>query len=109
MIRYVALVSLAGLAACAAPIPVAGPVVAVPVPPEPEPAPAPNPLSAKERFVAAVEANGCVMTAQNVRAIMSQATVGTGDLENIIVSLTNEGRAVPDGANIRVISDTCVA
>ncbi|MEL6841353.1 MAG: hypothetical protein AAFP85_18870 [Pseudomonadota bacterium] len=107
MVRYIACASLIGLTACAVPVPVGGPVVAVPVPAEPEPAP--NPQSAKERFVAAVEANGCVMTAGNVRTIMEQATVGTGDLENIIVALQAEGRAAADGANIRVITDTCVA
>ncbi|MDX8352334.1 hypothetical protein [Cognatiyoonia sp. IB215182] len=107
MVRYVAAISLMGLAACVAPVPISSPT---PLPTiEPDPEPAPNPRSAKERFVAAVEANGCVMTAQNVRTIMDQATVGTGDLENIIVTLQAEGRAAPDGANIRVITDTCVA
>ena len=105
MVRYFAAASLLGLAACADPVVVRAPVPTI----EPDPVPAPNPRSAKERFVAAVEANGCVMTAQNVRTIMDEATVGTGDLENIIVSLQAEGRAAPDGANIRVITDNCVA
>ncbi len=106
MIRYVAFASFAGLAACVAPVPVGGPA---PVQVTPDPVPTPNPRSAKERFVAAVEANGCVMTAGNLRTIMDQATVGTGDLENIIVALQAEGRAAADGPNIRVITDTCVA
>lgn len=107
MVRYIAAASLMGLTACVAPVSVTGPGTVPTI--EPDPVPAPNPQSAKERFVAAVEANGCVMTAQNVRTIMDQATVGTGDLENIIVSLQSEGRATPDGANIRVITDNCVA
>ncbi|WP_341366721.1 hypothetical protein [Yoonia sp. BS5-3] len=107
MKHYLALACVAALSACAVPIPVSAPV-AEPAPIE-EPAPVVNPQSAKERFVAAVEANGCLMTAGNVTTIMSQATVGVGDLETIIVALQSEGRATADGANIRVITETCPA
>lgn len=106
MLRHLTLVSFVALSACVVPIPLPGPVIDTPIP---DPVPAPNPMSAKERFVAAVEANGCAMTSQNVVTIMDLATVGQGDLETIIVSLQAEGRAVADGDAIRVITPTCTA
>ena len=105
MVRYGAAVSLLALTACAAPLP---PRTTAPVA-VPDPAPTVNPRSAKERFVAAVEAKGCVMPAQNLRAIKDQATVETGDIRSIVPALQAEGRATVDGPNIRVITDTCVA
>ncbi len=107
MKHYLAFIAFAAVSACAVPIPLATTVPEVS--PIPDPVPEVNPQSAKERFVAAVEANGCLMTSQNVVTIMDQAVVGQGDLETIIVSLQSEGRAVPDGDAIRVISDTCAA
>ena len=106
MLRYLTFASFVVLSACAMPMPGPGPMTD---PVMPDPVPTPNPMSAKERFVTAVEANGCAMTSQNVGAIMDQATVGQGDLENIILSLQAEGRAVPDGDAIRVVSPACAA
>lgn len=66
---------------------------------EPEPASATEApvtaISAKERFVAAAEANGCVLNADNVAKVMSEAQLSAGDLENIMLTLVSEGRAAP--------------
>ena len=107
MVRFIALASFVGLSACVAPIPVPAPAPGTD--PAAAPVPAPNPMSAKERFVSAVEANGCTMTASNLPTILDQATVGPNELESIIIALTMEGRAAPAGANIRVITDRCPA
>lgn len=112
MIRTASILALTALSACAVPIPVAAPAPQpIPVPvPEPAPVAAPviaNPNSAKERFVTAVENNGCVMSAQNVNVIMAEATVGPGDLQNIVPALQSEGRAIPDGDMIRVKTPIC--
>ncbi len=107
MTRFIAFAAFVGLSACVVPVPAPAPVPGADSVVQLDPAP--NPMSAKERFVAAVEANGCVMTASNVPAILDQATVGTSELESIVVALTLEGRVAPDGANIRVITDTCPA
>lgn len=56
-----------------------------------------SPVSAKERFVAAAEANGCVLNAGNVATVMTEAQLSAGDLENIMLSLVSEGRATPAG------------
>lgn len=107
MKHHLALIAFAAVSGCAMPVPVA--TTTPEVAPISDPVPEVNPQSAKERFVAAVEANGCLMTSENVVTIMDQAVVGQGDLETIIVSLQSEGRAVPDGDAIRVITDSCAA
>ena len=72
-------------------------------------APAPNPLSAKERFVAAAEANGCVLNAGNVATVMSEAQLSAGDLENIMLTLVSEGRATPAGDSAFIITTPACA
>jgi len=68
------------------------------------------PISAKERFVAATEANGCVFNADNVATIMSAAELSAGDLENILTELVDEGRATPSGdAAFAITTPACVA
>ena len=56
-----------------------------------------EPISAKERFVAAAEANGCSLNADNVATVMTEAQLSAGDLENIMLALVAEGRATPAG------------
>ena len=69
-----------------------------------------QPVSAKERFVAAAEANGCVLNATNVGAVMSEAQLSAGDLENILLALVSEGRAAPaEGDSFRITTANCVA
>ena len=71
---------------------------------------APAPLPAKERFVAAVEAQGCVLTNANVGAVLLRAGLVQAEVEPIVAQLNVEGRAQVDGPGaIRVISPACPA
>ena len=73
-------------------------------------APAASPISAKERFVAATEANGCVFNAANVGTIMAAAELSAGDLETILTELVSEGRARPSGdAAFTITTPACIA
>ena len=76
----------------------------------PAPAPAPTPLTAKERLVAAIESNGCVLNAGNVGAVLEEATIGQQELLQLAPQLEAEGRAsvAGDGA-IRVNTAACTA
>ena len=69
-----------------------------------------QPVSAKERFVSAAEANGCVLNADNVSAVMAEAQLSAGDLENILPSLVDEGRAtLGENDSFRLTTANCVA
>jgi len=69
-----------------------------------------DPISAKERFVAAAEANGCSLNADNVATVMSEAQLSAGDLENIMLALVAEGRATPAGdAAFTITTPACAA
>ena len=84
--------------------------IAPAVAPAPTPAPAPVPLTAKERLVAAIESNGCVLNAGNVGAVLDEATIGQQELLQLAPQLEAEGRAsvAGDGA-IRVNTAACTA
>ena len=70
-------------------------------------APAPQ-LTAKERFVAAAEASGCVINATTMAGIMANATISQAELPPIMVELEAEGRLVADGdAAARVVTEAC--
>lgn len=75
------------------------------------PAPAAAPQSAKERFVSAAVANGCVVDESNSAQILAGATLSVEDLARIMTELKTEGRGViaPDGTSFRVVSDGCAA
>ena len=107
MIRHLPLVAVVALSACTVPIRVPAPAPA-PIP-EPEPAPVINPLSAKERFVSAVEANGCTFNSGNSDAILAAATLSEGDLGGILTELRAEGRGsiAPDGQGFRLNTGVC--
>ena len=83
--------------------------------PAPDPAPevmAPAaPMSAKSRFVAAAEANGCLVNAETAPAIMSDATLSQQDLARIMTELRAEGQGViaADGQSFRVTTGACAA
>lgn len=107
MLRKFSVLALLGLSACAAPIGVAVPV---PIPaPQPEPAPVVNPQSAKERFVRAVEANGCSFNSGNSDAVLAAATLSPGDMGGILTELRAEGRGsiAPDGQGFRLTTGVC--
>ena len=68
------------------------------------------PVSAKERFVAAAEANGCVLNSGNVATVMTEAQLSAGDLENIMLTLVSEGRAVAAGdAAFTITTPACAS
>jgi hypothetical protein len=105
MIRKFAFVSCLALSGCA--VPVVMPLPApTPIPQPPEPIAAP--LSAKERFVSSVVANGCALNSDNTDLIMADAVLSREDLARVMTELRAEGRGQIDGASFRVISGTCV-
>jgi hypothetical protein len=87
------------LGACAMPAGTAQtPARALPPPPPP-----------KERLLAAIEANGCVLTAGNVEAILLRANLTQADLRVLTPELAAEGRAEVSGSGaIRVLTDNCI-
>jgi hypothetical protein len=109
--RYVLIpVSLLALTACSFDVPDFRAGVMGAAEPAAAPEPTTSPVSAKERFVAATEANGCVFNADNVGTIMAAAELSAGDLENILTDLVNEGRATPSGdAAFRITTPACIA
>jgi len=68
-------------------------------------------LTAKERFIAAVEAEGCVLDANTINAVLANAQLSASDLAAAAGELEAEGRAVGNQAagTIRVISPNCPA
>ena len=73
------------------------------------PAPMPATLAPKERLVAAIAANGCVLTATNVNTILGQAQITQPDLRALTAELAAEGRAEVSGeGTIRVLTATCI-
>jgi hypothetical protein len=109
MMRKLILLSFVAVAACDFAIPDfrggAGPVTT----PEPVIAPVVNPQSAKERFVSAAAANGCVVNSTTSAAILSSATLSVDDMGQIMQQLVLEGRGevAADGQSFRVTSGGC--
>jgi hypothetical protein len=71
---------------------------------------APTPQqSDKDRFVSAIEANGCVMNVSNIGAIMSQASINRNQLATLTVALESDGVLAPDGTDtVRLSSINCI-
>ena len=109
MRRYFIPMTLIALAACDMPVPDMRPSAPVAAAPAAVEAPAPaNPVSAKERFVAAAEANGCELNSNNVTTVMTEARLTAGDLQNIVLALVAEGRAVAaDDSTFRITTPAC--
>ena len=74
----------------------------------PMPTPQPTVLTAKERLVASIESNGCLLTPQNVGAVLNEATIGQSELMTLAPELEAEGRVSIDGGNIRVMTNNCI-
>jgi hypothetical protein len=73
------------------------------------PAPQPMLLSPKDRLVAAIAANNCLLTADNVDRILAQAQISQPDLRALTTELAAEGRAEVSGeGTIRVLTETCI-
>ena len=86
----------------------------VATPPAPSVSPAapvfiPSNIAPKERLVAAIAANGCVLTAANVDTILLQAQLMQPELRPLTNELAAEGRAEVSGeGTIRVLTETCI-
>lgn len=66
-------------------------------------------LSDKQRLVAAIESNGCVINISTIAAIMSQASINQDQLAALTVELENDGALAPDGTDtVRLSSNNCI-
>lgn len=66
-------------------------------------------LSDKERLVAAIEGNGCVINAGTIGGILADASINQNDLAPLVVELETEGRLAPDGeTTVRLSSNNCI-
>lgn len=88
-------------------MPAPTPTVTVAPPPPP---PTINPGSAKDRFIAAVTANGCELTTANTQTVLASATLSQQDMARIMTELRAEGRGEigADGRSFRVTTGACV-
>ncbi len=99
MKKLIAIVALVSASACSTVVPVSD----VPS------APATVQLTAKERFIRAVEGQGCVLSAGNVGAILSTASITADDMRRIVPELEAAGQAeVASDGEIRVLSTRCI-
>jgi hypothetical protein len=70
--------------------------------------PQPVAMTAKERLVNAIEANGCTLTADNVSNVLTDATISSSELSSLAPQLEAEGRVRVSGSGaISVLTDTC--
>jgi hypothetical protein len=91
------LAALAGLAACAA------------AAPPPRPVGAAATVAPQDRFVAAVEAEGCVLTNGNLGAVLLRANLTQAELPAITAGLEAQGRIESPGeGSLRILSDNCI-
>lgn len=66
-------------------------------------------LSDKDRLLTAIEANGCVITAGNVGAILTQASINAEQLASLTMELETDGLLSPDGTDtVRLSSSNCI-
>lgn len=71
-------------------------------------APAPFGATPKDRLVAAIEDQGCVLTSANVVAVLTQAGLTQDELLRLAPELASEGRAEVSGSgSIRVLTSRC--
>ena len=67
------------------------------------------PAPPKDRLVAAIEAQNCVLTKSNVETILLDANLTQADLKALTPELAAEGRAeVASEGTIRVLTDNCI-
>lgn len=66
-------------------------------------------LTDKQRLVAAIEGNGCVINISTIGAILSQASINQDQLAALTVELETEGALAPDGTDtVRLSSNNCI-
>ncbi|MBW7922778.1 MAG: hypothetical protein H3C51_11835 [Rubellimicrobium sp.] len=73
------------------------------------PAAPPPPATPRERLVEAIEANGCLLTADNAATIQMRANLGREELATVIQQLREAGQveaAAP--GTIRLLSQHCI-
>ncbi len=101
-IAFLGVAALTALSACGAPQ-MAGPGASQ-VRPQVLPIAAP-----KDRLVAAIEAQNCVLTADNVETILLEARLTQAELKDLTPQLAAESRAeVAAAGTIRVLTDNCI-
>ncbi len=95
MIRFTPLLALLVLAACQSPMGIGGATVAPPADP-------------KSRLIAAVEAEGCVITAQNANRIQTAAGLTAAEIEGLAPQLIAEGIMELSGPDsVRFRTENC--
>lgn len=78
------------------------------VPAQPAAAPPPPPDPPEVRLVAAIESQGCVLTADNVEAVLLEANLTQADVAEITPRLAEAGRVEVAGSGaIRVNTEAC--
>jgi hypothetical protein len=66
-------------------------------------------LSPSDRLIAAIETEGCVLSRDNVGAVLLRANLTQADLPGITAGLQQQGRIESvDGSSIRVLSNNCI-
>jgi hypothetical protein len=80
-----------------------------------QPAPAPQPVGAvasaapEDRLVAAIEAEGCVLDANNSGAVLLRANLTRDELTPLMSQLVAQGRVeASSDASIRLLSNNCI-
>jgi hypothetical protein len=105
MIRKLTLLCFVGVSACSVAPPVFFPM------PQAMPAPISQavPQSAKQRFINAAAANGCIVNEANSALIIASATLSVEDLGRVMTELRAEGggQIAADGRSFRVTSGAC--
>lgn len=80
-----------------------------------QPQRAPQPVGAvasaapADRLVAAIEAEGCVLSSANSGAVLLRANLTRNELAPLILQLQNQGQVEASGdASIRLLSQNCI-
>lgn len=109
MIRQLPLIAFVALSACAYPMMPPAPFPTTTIAPQAAP-PAVNPGSSKDRFIAAVTANGCELTSANTQTVLASATLSQQDMARIMTELRAEGRGEigSDGRSFRNTTGACL-
>lgn len=65
-------------------------------------------MSAEDRFVAAMENNGCILNQANTARVLQEADVTPEQVTEIVEGLAAEGKIEPSiGASLRIVTDRC--
>lgn len=77
--------------------------------PRPRPVSQQVAASPSDRLVAAIETEGCLLTASNVGAVLLRSNLTQADLTTLTPQLAAAGRAEVSGeGTIRVLSNNCI-